>query len=186
MSVWTVTGYKPFELGIFKPNDPGVLYIKKALEGELRQLLDAGLEWVIINGKLGVECWAAEVTLDLKKEFPDLKLAVITPFLHQEEKWKDETKEYYHRILARADFVESVSKEPYQGPWQFRNSDQFLLQKTEGLLLFYDEEKEGSSGFFLKLAKSYQEKHPYEIRQITFDDMKILIEEEQRNKDEWH
>jgi uncharacterized phage-like protein YoqJ len=62
-----VTGYKPHELGIFDDKHPGVVIIKKALESQLIAQIDEGLEWVIISGQLGVEMWAAEVVLELKK-----------------------------------------------------------------------------------------------------------------------
>lgn len=65
-----VTGYKPHELGIFDDKHPGVRFIKKALEKRLVALLDDGLEWVIISGQLGIEAWAAEVVIDLKKNIP--------------------------------------------------------------------------------------------------------------------
>ena len=41
-----VSGYRPHELGIFNDKHPGVPIIKKALENQLRTLIDDGLEWV--------------------------------------------------------------------------------------------------------------------------------------------
>jgi uncharacterized phage-like protein YoqJ len=127
-----VTGYKAHELGIFDDKHPGIMYIKKALEQQITSLVEEGLEWVIISGQLGVELWAAEVVLDLKIDFPDVQLAIITPFLEQEIKWKEEKQEYYRSILEEADFVSSVSKRPYEGPWQFKARNQFLLDHTDG------------------------------------------------------
>ena len=79
MKVIAVTGYKPFELGIFKNDHPGVEY-KKALHRKLTNFVEDGLEWVIISGQLGVELWVAEVVFEMQVEYPDLKLAVFTPF----------------------------------------------------------------------------------------------------------
>ncbi|MCY8586820.1 SLOG family protein, partial [Bacillus haynesii] len=86
MKVLAVTGYKPFELGIFKQDDKALFYIKKALENRMIDLLEEGLEWILISGQLGTELWAAEVAFSLQEEYPDLKVAVITPFLEQEKK----------------------------------------------------------------------------------------------------
>lgn len=66
MKVIAVTGYKPFELGIFKNDHPGVECIKKALRRKLTAFVEGGLEWVIISGQLGVELWTAEVVLKYK------------------------------------------------------------------------------------------------------------------------
>ena len=65
MKVIAVTGYKPFELGIFKMIIR-VECIKKALHRKLTNFVEDGLEWVIISGQLGVELWAAEVVLKCK------------------------------------------------------------------------------------------------------------------------
>ena len=65
MKVIAVTGYKPFELGIFKTIIQSRMY-KKALRRKLTAFVEDGLEWVIISGQLGVELWAAEVVLKYK------------------------------------------------------------------------------------------------------------------------
>ena len=90
-------------------DDPAVAYIKKAIKNQLISLLEEGLEWVIISGQLGTELWAAEVVFELQLEdYPELQLGVITPFLNQEETWKEQNKEWYESILAQADFIDSV------------------------------------------------------------------------------
>jgi uncharacterized phage-like protein YoqJ len=180
-SIATVTGYKSFELGIFKENDPALKYIKKAIQKQLESLLEEGLEWVLISGQMGIELWTAEVVFDLQLEYPDLKLAILTPFLKQEEKWNEKNKEFYDMILSQADFVDSVSKQPYVSPAQFRNRDNLLLHKSDTVVILYDEEKEGSPQYFYQTAKQYQENHPLEIRQITFMDLQWIVEEEQLN-----
>jgi len=61
--------------------------------------------------------------------------------------------------------------------------NQFHIEKSDSLLLFYDPEKEGSPKFIYDTAKSYQEKHKYEIQTIQFYDLQLLAEEEQWNND---
>lgn len=175
-----ISGYKPYEMGIFKNEDPAVRFIKLALRNNLVALLEEGLEWVIISGQLGTELWAAEVVFDLQLEgYHELQLAVITPFLNQEESWKEENKEWYETILAQADFIDSVSRKPYENPWQFRLKNQFFINKSDTLLLFYDSEKEGSPKYLYEMAKKYQEESDYSIRIIDFYDLQLLVEEEQ-------
>lgn len=179
VKVVTISGYKPFELGIFKQNHPAVTYIKKALRNNLENLVIDGLEWVLVSGQLGTELWAAEVVYDLRDNYPDLKLAIITPFLDQESAWKQENKEWYESVLLEADFVDSVTRKPYENPWQFRLKNQFFIEKSDMLLLFYDSEKDGSPKYLYEAAKKYQEKNNYEIQLIEFSDLQFLVEEEQ-------
>lgn len=183
MKIAVISGYKPYEIGIFKKDERAVSYIKKAIRKQIEMMAEEGVEWILISGQLGTELWAAEVVYDLQLDkFPFLKVGVFTPFLEQEQGWKEANKEWYEEILMQADFIDSVSKKPYEGPEQLRAKNVFLLQKSDMLLLFYDEEKEGSPKYLYNLAKLYKEKNEYEIRQIQFADMQAIVEEEQFNE----
>jgi uncharacterized phage-like protein YoqJ len=172
-----VSGYKAHELGIFSPKHEGIPYIKEAIKRRLISLIEEGLEWVIIGGQLGIEIWAGETVVELKKEYPQLKLMIITPFLGQEEKWNEANQEVYQRLVSNADCVNSASKESYQGPWQFRNRTQFVLRKTDGFLVLYDDEKEGSPKYLLRDALKEAEHRDYPIFKIDSYDLQAIVEE---------
>ncbi|MGO4886843.1 DUF1273 domain-containing protein [Anaerobacillus sp. MEB173] len=174
-----VTGYKAHELGVFNKKHPGIHFIKQALENQLISLLEDGLEWIIISGQLGVEIWAAEVAIELRLEYPQLQLAVITPFIDQEKNWNEEKQEDYHYILAEADFVDSITKIPYEGPWQFREKNKFLLRNSDGLLIVYDSEKEGSPKYIYEAALKEVEFENYTLLTINSYDLQVIAEEEQ-------
>jgi uncharacterized phage-like protein YoqJ len=185
VKVLAISGYKPFELGIFNKDHPTVLYIKAAIKKALQPMIEEELEWILISGQLGVELWAAEVVFDLQSEYPELKLAVITPFLEQESKWNETNKEWYETILMQADFVDSVTKKVYEKPWQFRLKNHFFVEKSDGLLLLYDNEKEGSPKYLYELAVEYKQKHDFRIEIITFYDLQLIVEEEQFNQSDF-
>ena len=180
-----ITGYRPHELGIFNDKHPGVAIIKTALENQLRILIEDGLEWVVISGQQGVETWAAEVVLELKKDYPELKYSIITPFLEQEKNWNEHKKATYLHIVSKADFVTSVTKRPYEAPWQFIEKDKFIIDNTDACLLVYDEENEGSPKYVHRLIQKYQEHHDnYTLLIINAYDLQTIAEEMQHN-DEW-
>jgi uncharacterized phage-like protein YoqJ len=183
--VLSVSGYKPFELGIFKNDHPSVFFIKEAIRKALIPKLEDGLEWILISGQLGVELWAAEVAFELKINFPELKLAVITPFLNQEASWSEHNKEWYESILVQADFVDSVTKKGYEKPWQFRLKNQFFIEKSDALLMLYDQEKEGSPKYLYEMALNYKSSHTYHIELITFYDLQVIVEEEQLKRNDF-
>jgi uncharacterized phage-like protein YoqJ len=176
IKVLYLTGYKSFELGIFKNNHEGVHYIKKAIRHSLTPLVEDGLEWVLVSGQLGVELWAAEEVLELRKHYPQLQLAILTPYLNQEQKWNEQNKDYYHSIISKADFVDSISKKPYENPMQLRMKNHFLLNKSDAMLIVYDEERPGSPRYTYEDAKKYNEKRDYPIFQITFYDLQQQAE----------
>lgn len=183
--VVAISGYKPFELGIFQKDHPSVIFIKAAIKKSIIALIDDGVEWVLISGQLGVELWAAEVVFDLQLEFPELKLAVITPFLNQEGKWNDKNKEWYETILSQADFIDSVTKKGYEKPWQFRLKNQFFIEKSNRLLLLYDQEKEGSPKYLYEMALLYQKDHTYPVELISFYDLQMIVEEEELKRSDF-
>ncbi len=179
MKVLYVTGYKAFELGIFKNDHEAVKYIKKAIQSRLLPMVEEGLEWVIISGQLGTELWAAEVVFDLREEYTQLKLGILLPFLNQEESWNEINREYYQAILAQADFVDAIFKKPYEGPQQLRIKNQYMVQKSDAMLILYDSEKEGSPKYPYLEAQKRQNQSEYRIWNISFDDLQQVAEEEQ-------
>ena len=52
MTSLLITGYKSFELGVFKDKDPKVTIIKKAIKRDLKRFLDKGVDWMILLGTL--------------------------------------------------------------------------------------------------------------------------------------
>ncbi|WP_121612053.1 DUF1273 domain-containing protein [Mesobacillus foraminis] len=180
-----ITGYKAYELGVFNQKHPAVSYIKTAILKQLVPLVEEGLEWVVISGQPGVELWAAEVVFQLQEYLPDLKLSVITPFLKQEEKWNENNREWYESVLVQADHVDSVSRRPYEKPLQLKAANQFLIEKSDVLIILYDTEKEGSPRYFLEAAKKKQERKGYDIRMIGFHDLHLIVEEEEFNNQEF-
>ncbi|MGN7360218.1 DUF1273 domain-containing protein [Paenibacillus sp. SAF-054] len=180
-----VTGYRAHELNIYGQKHPGIAYIQKAITAKLVQLAEEGLEWVISPGQYGVDLWACEAAINLRKQYPDLKIAVITAFANPEENWKEDKKEYYNRILQDIDFYETVSRQPYDGPWQFKARDDLLFRKTDGIILVYDEETgEGSSArFYKERALKKQQEEGYGFISISTEDIQNLADED---ASEWH
>lgn len=88
MTSLLVTGYKSFELGIFKDKDPKVTIIKKAIKRDFKRFLDDGVDWMIFTGNLGFEFWALEVAKELQQDYP-LKLATLFPFETHGQNWNE-------------------------------------------------------------------------------------------------
>lgn len=172
-----VTGYKAHELGIFNDSHPGIPIIKKAIENQLLVLMEEGLEWIILSGQQGIETWTAELVLEMKNEFPQLKFAIITPFLDQEKNWNELKQEQYRRLLYQADYETSLTKKTYEAPWQFIEKNKFLIRNSDGILIVYDEENEGSPKYIKKLAEQYAEKEPYSLFLIDAYDLQMIAEE---------
>lgn len=178
MKTLLITGYRAHELGIFDQKHKGIIYIKKAIENRLLPLIEEGLEWVITPGQYGVDLWACEVVIELKKRYPHLRLSILTAYLNPEEKWKEDKQEYYRRILAGVDYYGAVSKQPYQGAWQLKARDELLFRKSDGILMFYDEDNgEASPKYMKQRAIERQAEDGYPVYILTAESIQSVADD---------
>ncbi|SIS37228.1 SLOG family protein [Salimicrobium flavidum] len=168
-----VTGYKSHELGIFQENDKRVAFIKEALRNRIIAFLEEGGEWVLVSCQPGVEFWTAQVVLELKEGY-DVSLAVIPPFEGAEERWPEDIQVMYHHIIEEADFYKPVYKGGYQGAFQFKAKDRFLIEHSDKALVLYDEETPGTPKYFLAMVQHVDN---YELEWITPQDLEDTVEE---------
>src|SRR5690554_7775744 len=54
----------------------------------------------------------------------------VAPFYHQEERWSDPIKELYHHICAKSEYLDYITKRPYESPAQLRLKNQFIIEKS--------------------------------------------------------
>lgn len=161
-----VTGYKHTDLGIFSDKDPRIPIIKKVIERDCIKMIEEGAQWFVFTGNLGFEFWALEVVEDLKQQGYDIQTAVIFPFANHGEQWNEANQVKLSRF-KQSDFVKSAYSH-YENPGQFREYNQFLLDSTDGVYLFYDSENETNLKYLHKLILK---KEGYNRKTLTFDDL---------------
>ncbi|WP_138494640.1 DUF1273 domain-containing protein [Paenibacillus pinistramenti] len=175
-----VTGYRAHELNIFNQKHEGIAYIKQAVTNKLIPLIEEGLEWVITPGQYGVDLWACEAAIDLRRRYPQLKCSILAAYANPEENWKEDKQDYFRQMTEQVDYYGAVSKQPYSGVWQLTARDDMLLRKSDGLLLVYDEDAgEASPKFIKQKALKKQEKEDYPVLIITAEDIESLVNERQ-------
>ncbi|MGX6977842.1 DUF1273 domain-containing protein [Vagococcus elongatus] len=172
-----VSGYRSFELGIFQEKDPKITIIKRALKKSLKMYLEAGLEWVIISGNLGVEFWTSEVIPELKTDYPELKLGLIFPFYEFGNNWNEDNQQKLLTMKNNADYENSTSHQPYTSPVQLKNHTKFLLEKTQGCLLVYDPEYSGKTEYFYRDALKFQADEDYLMETIGMFELQDIADE---------
>ncbi|UQS85365.1 DUF1273 domain-containing protein [Apilactobacillus apisilvae] len=178
MSRLWITGYRSYELGIFKKDDPKKIVIDKVIKDNLSQEIMDGVNWIITGGHLGIEQWSVENAEDLKKTFPDeFQTAVMLPFENFGEQWKDENKLELQKCIQSANFSANVSNEKYQSPMQLKAYQKFMLSHTDKALLIYDLDNEGKTKYDYKEIKKYAENHDYNLKMISFDDLQEAANE---------
>ncbi|WP_411953298.1 SLOG family protein [Alkalibacillus sp. S2W] len=175
-----IIGYKPHELNIFNEQDQKITVIQEAIKRQLVPLVEQELEWIVISGQPGVEMWAFDVVEQLKNDY-DLKIAVIPPFQNQDQVWNEEKQQKYQTMLLKADFSQPLSQKSYEGPSQYQTRDKWLLNKTDGCLIVYEDEYGGSPKYFHQLVLQYQEQKDYEMFQINAFDLEEIARDMQES-----
>ena len=146
------TGHRPHKLPWrYNEADGRCLTLKAALSEQITRLVDAGVTDFYSGGADGVDCWASLIVLELRKKNPALRLHLILPHEGQADKWSDSAQERYHSILEKADSVEYVSREYYDGCMLDRNHR--LVEATGVLLAVYNGEWRGGTAATVRYAR---------------------------------
>ncbi len=112
------TGHRPSKMDL--PEEK----LKSCLLDEIRSAIFAGYTTFITGMAPGVDIWAAEIVLQLKKEYPSLQLVCALPYPRfiGNEDGKSEWPRRAGKILRHADAVVEVSpRYLHPGVYQLRN-----------------------------------------------------------------
>ncbi|KGO31850.1 DUF1273 domain-containing protein [Oenococcus alcoholitolerans] len=185
-----ITGYRAFELNIFSEKDPKIQVIKRALRDKIIEKIENEQSedsfWVISGGQMGVEQFAAEIVYDLKKDFPQLKNAIMLPFTDFSSRWNQQHQEALEFLIQRADFSDHVFNKKYSSPLQLRQYQRFMFEHTDQALLIYDPQFPGKSQYDYSFIQEQQKKREdYRLDLVDFDYLTDLAQEMEEEKRPW-
>ena len=109
------TGHRPEKL---KRSESA---IKADLRKQINQAVHDGFKVFITGMARGVDLWAAQIVLDLRKRNKEIKLICAIPHDGFEARWSPSWQEFYRYVLAEADLTRVISKGYHTGAYQVRN-----------------------------------------------------------------
>ena len=131
------TGHRPKSFPWkYDETAPDCVRLKEVLAVQIKLLADRGVTDWLSGMALGVDLWAAEMVLDLKKKNPALRLHCILPCEGQELKWPASEQEQYHSILRQADEVVYVNRAYHSDCMLERN--RYMVEHSSVLLAVYN------------------------------------------------
>lgn len=130
------TGYREEKLNFFGEDDPRCVALKRRLYEQIERLADDGADCFHSGMALGVDTWAAEAVLELKKLRPEIRLIAVIPCPDQDKLWRDTQKRRYRGILERCDKTITVSPVYRKDCMHKRN--RVLVDMCDVLLAVYD------------------------------------------------
>lgn len=130
----------------------GCIQLKNTLATQIAALVDSGVTDFLSGMALGIDLWAAQIVLDLRKKNPLLKLCCALPCKGQEKKWPAHAQEQYRSILRQADRTIWVSRE-YTADCML-NRNRYMVDHTSVLLAVYDATYRSGTGMTVRYAES--------------------------------
>lgn len=155
------TGHRPhfFPWGS-NTGDHAAAKMLHALESEILQAIADGYTVFLYGGALGVDTWAAEIVLQLRRNLP-LTLIAVLPFPGYNA---DVTEDSYRRVIAEADHILCV--EPVRRMVALAARDRYMIDHSSRLIAVYDERSHIHSGTWRALC--YAQEKQLDIRQIRW------------------
>ena len=123
------TGHRPERLDM--PEEK----VKKWLEEQINKAIEEKYTDFISGMQRGVDLWAAEIVLRLKKEGKPVRLIAASAFKGMENRWDQSWKDRYNAVLADADEVNYISDEP--GRKAFFERNKWMVDHSRRLIAVY-------------------------------------------------
>ncbi len=138
------TGYRPQKMPFgFNESDPRCIEFKARLRDTIENLIGHGYAHFISGGALGMDMFAAEAVLDLKRDYPWIILEMAIPFEAQPSKWTPAYQDRYYRLMDDADMITTISRE-FTKACLFRRN-RYLVDNADLLLAAYDGQPGGTA-----------------------------------------
>lgn len=116
-----------------------------------REYLDNGITNFMSGFAIGFDLLAAMVVVELKKQYDDIKLIAVIPFLGQEEKYSPKDKFLYNQMLAQAD-EDLVLAESYTSNALYHKRNDFLIDNATKIYAYYNGAPRSGTGSTMRKA----------------------------------
>ncbi len=136
------TGYRPEKLPFFGEDDPLCAELKSRLCVQIKSLIENGAKIFNSGMALGVDMWAAETVLELKKEYPQITLNAVIPCPEQADRWSAEHKARYQKLLKQCEKIITVEPRYTKSCMQKRNYA--LVELCDVLVAVFDGKRGGT------------------------------------------
>ncbi len=124
--------------------------IAQRLKETLTDLIEHGHFYFGAGGALGFDTLAAQTVLELKKQYPHVKLILVLPCLSQTRGWSSRDIEIYEDIKCKADKVVYTSQEYTKGCMHKRNRH---LVDNSSVCVCYLTERTGGTAYTVDYAR---------------------------------
>lgn len=116
--------------------------VKRELKRAIIAAVKSGYTTFITGMAYGVDIWAGEIVVKLKRRNPELHLIAAVPFEGFESRWSKDWKERYADLLGKADLVRYICPSYHAGAYQRRN--EWMVDHSALVIAVFNGEKSGT------------------------------------------
>ena len=123
---------------------------------QLKQLIRAmylkkGIRTFMAGGALGFDMLAEMMVMNVRNEFPDIRLILAVPCADQDAKWRERDRLLYREILENVDRVDVLHERYCNGCMQERN--RYMVDRA-AVLVAYLTHPSGGTAYTVRYAQS--------------------------------
>jgi uncharacterized phage-like protein YoqJ len=125
----------------FEEKHPVCLALKEILRKEIIKKVEQGCIRFISGVALGTDMICSEIVLDLKEQYPNIKLICAIPHEEQAAKWNEEHRTRYFDIIERSDSMVLISHQ--YTPTCYIERNRYMVDNSMHLVAVYDGKERG-------------------------------------------
>ena len=124
------TGHRPEKLFLVDKE------IIRELEREIELAIENGFTTFITGMARGVDIWAAEIVLKLRKKNKELHLICASPYEGFETRWSRDWQNRYKKVMEKADLVKYISNKYTPSCLRIRN--EWMVNHSNRVISVYN------------------------------------------------
>lgn len=137
------TGRRPQNLPWkFNEEDERCIKTKQLAKNEIEKLIKEGYTNFISGMALGFDTYAAEIVLEMKEKYSDIKLICAIPCKTQHKLWNTKSRKRYFSILDRADYIHYVSE--FYDIFCMQKRNEYMISNSSRVIALFDGKKGGT------------------------------------------
>lgn len=139
------TGHRPEKLG----NSEESILIN--LRTAITAVYEKGFRTFISGMARGIDLWAAELVLELKEQYPSIRLICASPYPEFAERWGKHWREKYEAVWSKADYALNISPNYTRRCFQIRN--EWMVDHSGLVIAAYNGQSGGTRNTILYAEK---------------------------------
>ncbi len=175
------TGHRPNKLPINERGPSVVLSaIKSTLYYKILELAQQGYEYFVTGLAKGVDLWAAEFVIQVRKSYPNIKLIGVKPFEGHGDDFLGEDLYTYNNVLCDSDEIICLADKYSSDVYKKRNY--FMVDNSSLLVAVVDNYRSGTGQTINYARKKGIPVHIINVKDYTDAEKIVTMNKKHKNK----